>query len=222
MQGTSSELNAGTNAGDVDTKAGITAADKDLTTVKTKILSPAEVAARKEEEKAHKESLEERAVPATGNPNATIADPMMQRVEPRYNLVQNQSLMALIVPDLKTNSEDTGLMLYPGEVIRLTDFYSPMEINRSKGLRYAASKLTGLNGNFALIPLANEEQADAFKLPEKQKYPKGTIIEDQQVNDFDRRFDELEMRDAKREEKLLKKTLAGRVTRMHGAAPANV
>jgi len=194
----------------------------DLSTIKTKILSPQDVEKRKEEERASRATLESRAVPATGNPDATIADPMMQRVVPRYDLVQNRSQMALIVPDLKTNPEDTGLMLYPGEVIKLTDFYSPMEINRSKGLRYAASKLPGLDGNFALIPLGNEDQAAEFKLPQKQKYPKGTVIEDQQVNDFDLRFEELEMRDAKREEKLLKKTLAGRVTRKHGVAPAAV
>ena len=204
------------------TGAPVAPSTEDLTTVKTKVLSPKEVAARKEQEKAHKDSLESRAMPVTGNPNATISDPMMQRVEPRYDLVQNQSQMALIVPDLKTNADDTGLMLYPGEVIKLTDFYSPMEINRSKGLRYATSKLAGLNGNFALVQLASEAQADEFKLPERQKYPKGTIIEDTQVNDFDQRFDELEMRDAKREEKLLRKTLAGRVTRKHGAAPATV
>ena len=197
-------------------------AASDLSTIKPQILGPKEVEARKMQEQEHRAALESRAVPATGNPNATISDPMMHRVEARYDVVQNQSQMALIIPDLKTNPEDTGLMLYPGEVIKLSDYYSPMEINRSKGLRYAASKMAGIGDKFALIPLVNEEAAADFKLPERQKYPKGTILEDQVINDFDLRYEELEMRDAKREEKLLKKTLAGRVTRKHGAAPASV
>lgn len=195
----------------------------DLDQVKVKVVDAKEVEKRKNAGKAQRAELESRdTLGPTGNPNATIADPVMQHVVPRYDIVQNQSAMALIVPDLKTNAEDPGLMLYPGEVIKLTDFHSPMEINRSKGLRYAASKLPGLNGNFALVPLKHEDEGLAFKVPERQKYPKGTIVEDQNPNDFDYRFEELEMRDAKREEKLLKKTLAGRVTKKHGAAPVHV
>lgn len=194
-----------------------------LEKVKTRVLTKEEMQRREKMGKEHKDGLESRtALSPTGNPEATIADPMMQKVVPRYNIVQNQSNLALIVPDLKTNPDDTGLMLYPGEVIKLTDFYSPMEINRSKGLRYAASVLKGIGDAYALIPLQSEDEGKNFRLPERQKYPKGTVIEDPIINDFDRRFDELEIRDAKREEKLLKKTLAGRTTRMHGAAPVHV
>ena len=169
-----------------------------------------------------KETLDARNTAALGNPNAAIADPYTVKVDARYNVVQNQSSYFLIIPDLKTGPEDMGLTLTPGEHIKLTDFYSPLEINRSKGLRYAATKLKGIGENYALIPLASEEAALAFKVPEKAKHAKGESFDDPNYNDFDARFEELEQKDAKAEERLRKKTLAGRVTKQHGSAPASV
>jgi hypothetical protein len=111
----------------------------------------------------------------------------------------------------------------PGQFISLTDFYTPQEINRSKGLRRASTEMkSGIGDKCVLVPLRTEEEAAAFVVPKKATYPKGTVIEDPNDNDFDIRFEELELREAKANEKILKKTLAGRVTKKHGAAPATV
>jgi len=158
----------------------------------------------------------------SGNANATVSDPYMVKVDARYDVVQNQSDKLLVVPDMKTNDDDMGLVFQPGEIFTLSDFYSPQEINRSKGLRFAATKAEGVNGNFMLVPLSNEEEGAGFVVPKKKQYPKGTIMEDTVPNDFDLRFDELEAKEAKREEKLLRKTLAGKRTKQHGSAPARV
>jgi len=169
------------------------------------------------QDQALQERLNQRQVSAMGNPNAAIADPMMVRVEPRYTIVQNRSNRILLVPDLKTGAEDLGLSLNPGEVIVLTDFYSPQEINRSKGLRHAATEMKGVGDHMALVPLNTEEEGAEFAVPERKKYPAGTIIEDTSDNDFDDRFEELMRREAKREEKLMRKTLGMRKQKQHGA-----
>jgi hypothetical protein len=169
-----------------------------------------------------KQELASRSLPAAGNPEARVADPTVLQVQARYDIVQNQSTVRLIMPDLKTGPEDMGLSMNPGEYIKLSDFYTPQEINRSKGLRRAATEMKSFNGNFVLIPLKCEEDAKLFVVPEKTKYPKGTIVEDMADNDFDLRFEELETKEAKANEKILKKTLAGRVTKKHGTAPATV
>lgn len=200
-----------------ESEGPITEAEKPYTVDQDK------VAAKIEADKKFAQSLEERTpLPSTGDPNARVADPYTVNVAPRYNIVQNQSDTFLIVPDMKTSDEDMGLTFQPGEVIVLTDFYSPQQINRSKGLRYAATKVKGVGDNPMLVPLASEEEGAAFVPPQKKKYPKGTVIEDQAHNDFDDRFAELEQREAKREEKLLKKTLASRRLKKHGQAPARV
>ena len=181
------------------------------------------IAAKVASDKTLADKLESReALPATGDPSATVSDPFTVNVAPRYTVMQNQSDKFLVVPDMKTNDEDMGLVFEPGEVVLLTDFYSPQQINRSKGLRYAATKLLGVSDKFMLIPLAREEDGKAFVAPQKKKYAKGTSFEDMEQNDFDDRFAELEQREAKREEKLLKKTLASRTTKKHGQAPVRV
>lgn len=186
-----------------------------------RFLSDEEMQKLKAKDKQLQENLNSR-LPATGNPEATIADPFMTKVVPRYDLVQNQSDKMVIIPDLKTNVEDMGLVLEPGQFVKLTDFYSPQEINRSKGLRFAATKMPGVDNNPALIPLNSEAEASLFKVPERVKHNKGDIFEDPNMNDFDRRFEELEMREARAEEKLTKKSLAGRFTKSHGKAPASL
>ena len=175
-----------------------------------------------EEDKALMEKLEDRALPATGDPNAKVADPYTVGVTPRYNIVQNRSEFILVVPDLKTNVEDMGLVLQPGEVIILGDFYTPMEVNKSKGLRWAATQCKGVGDNMALVPLRTEEEGASFKVPERVKHAPGTTLEDTAHNDFDDRYEELEKREAKREEKLIKKTLGSRRTKQHGSAPSHV
>jgi len=189
-----------------------------------KLVSPADMAAKQEVARIKREELEARNTAAQGNPNATIADPYMVRVEPRYDIVQNQSTYMVVIPDLKTGPEDLGLTLQPGEIIKLTDFYSPLEINRSKGLRYVSTKLlSGLGeGAYAVVGLKSEEEGNRFVLPKKRVREKGETFEDNVPNDFDRRFEELEAKDAKANERLLRKTLASRTTRLHGAAPAHV
>ena len=127
------------------------------------------------------------------------------------------------MPDLKTNDDDMGLMMVPGQVEVLTDFYTPQEINRSRGLKYAATKVPGYyQGEFALVPLRSEEDGAAFTPPKKEALPKGIPVEDTAYNPFDERFEELEAREAKRDEKLRKKTLGMRTTKKHGSAPARV
>lgn len=185
-------------------------------------ITPDKMAEAQEAQKEFQKTLESRvSLPAAGDPSAVVSDPFMTRVAARYNIVQNRSNLMLIIPDLKTNPEDMGLVLNPGDSIRLTDFYSPQEINRSKGLRYSATKLQGVNG-FALVPLNDESEGADFKVPERRHYEKGTSYDDTTPNDFDLRFEELETKEAKREEKLMRKTLAGRVTRQHGQAPERV
>lgn len=186
-------------------------------------VNPEKIAKKIEEDKAFAERLAQRQpLSAAGNPNARISDPLMANVEPRYIVVQNQSDKFLIIPDMKNSDEDLGLTFQPGETVLLTDFYSPQQINRSKGLRYAATVLKGVGDNPMLVPLATEEEGSLFKVPEKKRFPKGTMYEDPNDNDFDERFAEMEQREAKREEKLLKKTLASRKLREHGKAPAHV
>lgn len=209
------------NVSTKDTKVSADLTDIDETGG-AQLVNKEAVAKKLEESKQLREAMEARSSNALGNPNAVIQDPFMVRVEPRYNVVQNQSHNFLIIPDLKTGPEDMGLSLQPGEAIKLTDFYSPQEINRSKGLRYSTTKIVGLNGNCALVPIASEEAAADFKLPERVKRAKGDVFEDTVPNDFDLRFEELEAKDAKAEERMRRKTLAGRVTRQHGAAPAHV
>lgn len=185
-------------------------------------ITPDKMAEAQEAQRQFQKNLESRvSLPASGDPSAVVSDPFMTRVAARYNIVQNRSNLMLIIPDLKTNPEDMGLVLNPGDSIRLTDFYSPQEINRSKGLRYSATKLQGING-FALVPLNDESEGADFKVPERRHYEKGTSYDDVTPNDFDLRFEELEAKEAKREEKLMRKTLAGRVTRQHGQAPERV
>ena len=179
-------------------------------------ISTTEFQQRIAQQKELKEKLAARS-PQMGNPMATLADPIGAQVQPRYVIVQNRSIMILHMPDLRSsNPDDLGLMMQPGEVVVLTDFYTPMEINRSRGLRYAATKMQGVNG-FAMCPLKTEEEGKEFILPQRKKYPAGTTIEDMEDNAFDDRFDELEKREAKREEKLMKKTLGGRKQRQQGS-----
>jgi hypothetical protein len=188
-----------------------------------KMLDPDKREARLAADKQLKEKLESRALAAGGNPDASLADPHMVRVEPRYRIVQNRSEAILLVPDLKMNDDDMGLMLRPGQVEVLTDFYTPQEINRSRGLRYAATEIPGCyEGENALVPIRTEEEGKEFKLPKKQALPKGVPIEDTAYNPFDERFEELELREAKREEKLKRKTLGMKVTKKHGKAPAHI
>ena len=175
---------------------------------------------RKQEDAEHTASLEARnaPMPATGgNPAATVADPLGVQVQPRYDVVQNRSNLFLIIPDLKSEEDDRGAKLLPGEVIKLTDFYSPQQINRSRGLRYSSTELKGLDGNFALVPLANEEQGANFTPPEKKELAAGTTVIDNEPNDFDIRFEELEAKEKKREEKLKKKSLGMRKSSQHGS-----
>lgn len=198
---------------DIDVNEPIT--EKDAPQAKK--ITPEEYAKRVEAQAELKQNLASRNT-QFGNPGATLADPIGAQVQPRYIIVQNRSDGILHVPDLRSNMpEDPGLIIQPGEVYNLGDFYTPMEINRSRGLRYAATKMKGVEGNRALVPLANEEEGGNFKVPEKKKYPAGTTMEDTADNPFDERFDELEKREAKREDKLLKKTLAGRKQRQHGS-----
>ena len=201
-------------------EAPMTEAEKPFT------IDQEKVAAKIAADTALAKSLAERQpLPATGDPNARISDPYTVNVTPRYNIVQNQSDKLLVIPDMKTNDEDMGLVFQPGEVVVLTEFYSPQQINRSKGLRYAATDvhaLNGVNGRPMLIPLNTEEEGKSFAVPKKVQMPKGSMFEDQLHNDFDDRFAELELRDAKREEKLRKKTLASRKLKQHGAAPSHV
>ena len=153
-----------------------------------------------------------------GDPNARIADPIMQQVAPRYNVVQNQSDKVLVIPDVKADAEDMGLVLQPGEMILLTDFYSPQQINRSRGLRYAATIEKGIGDKFALVPLKTEEEGAAFVVPKKKQRAPGETFEDpDDDNPFDARYAELEAREAKRDAKLIKKTLASRKQKQHGA-----
>jgi len=168
----------------------------------------------------HMKELEGRnaPMPATGgNPNATVADPLGVQVQPRYDIVQNRSNLFLVIPDLKASEEDMGEKLSPGEVIKLTDFYSPQQINRSKGLRYASTVMPGVNGAFALVPLANEEQGANFKPPQKEEHAPGTTLIDNEPNDFDLRFEELEAKEAKREDRLKRKSLGMKKSSKHGS-----
>lgn len=181
------------------------------------ILTKEEMAKRVKEDEAFRKKLEAREKSANfGNPAARVADPAFVNVQPRYDIVQNRSENVIIVPDLKTHVEDMGLVLQPGEVAVLHDFYSPQEINRSRGLRWAATEMKGYGGNMGLTSLKSEDEGTNFKLPPKVKREPGTTFEDKQENPFDERFYELEERDAKREAKLIKKTLASRKQRMHG------
>lgn len=169
-----------------------------------------------------------------GDPLASVMDPQdSNRVIPRYKIVQNRSNKVVIISDLKSGPEDPGLMLQPEQIEVLTDYYSPQQINRSRGLKYAATKLEGLKikdirGNvtviseFALVPLRTVEEGEEFHLPPKVQLPKGVEIEDTVPNDFDLRFEEEEAKEAKRNEKLFKKTLGLKVSKQHGGSPTHV
>lgn len=174
---------------------------------------------QKAQQKKFREDLENRSLSASGNPEATVADPIGVNVEPRYDIVQNRSDRYLIIPDLRADDRDDsrGEALEPGQVIKLTDFYSPQQINRSKGLRHAATEMEGIDGNKALVPLKSEEEGDDFVVPEKKTHTPGTTIIDEQPNDFDKRFEELEIREQKRMDKLLKKNLGSKRTSQHGS-----
>ena len=54
-------------------------------------------------------------------------------------------------------------------------------------------------------------------LPEKELPPPGSTFEDTAQNDFDDRFEELERRDAKRQEKMIKKSLGAKKHKNHGS-----
>ena len=202
-----------------DTDTGTDEADS----LQVKKISAVDFQNRLAQQKEMKDKLAARS-PQMGNPNASLADPIGAQVQPRYVVIQNRSITILHMPDLRSsNPDDQGLMMQPGEVVVLTDFYTPMEINRSRGLRYAATKMPGIDGRgFAMVPLNNEEEGSTFVLPEKKKYAPGTSFDDDSDNPFDDRFDELEKREAKREEKLVKKTLAGRKQKKHGSSPSHV
>lgn len=185
-------------------------------------MTPDTVQARTQETSERQVTLESRTPAAYGNPNATVADPYMPRIEPRYDLVQNRSDRQVIIADLKTNVDDPGLRIEPGEFIKLTDMYTPQEINRSKGLKFALTKDEWKPGHCTLVPLTHESQALDFEVPKKKVWEKGSTHEDMEYNDFDVRFEELEAKDAKREEQLLRKTLHSKVSRKHGSAPTQV
>jgi hypothetical protein len=197
--------------------------DNDQTTNQPYTIDSDKLDEKLEKDRNLQKQLEDRVkTPASGNPQATVVDPFTPNVIPRYTIVQNRSDKFLVIPDMKTTDEDMGLVFNPGEVVVLTDFYSPQQINRSKGLRHAATIMKGVGGNPMLVPLDSEEDAKEFKVPKKKTYAKGTTFEDHEPNDFDDRFYELEQREAKREEKLLRKTLGHRKTKKHGSAPAKV
>ena len=190
---------------------------------KAKVLRKEDIAARQQAEAEQQETLEARDV-GQGNPEAKLADPVGQQVKPRYEIVQNRSDCILVFPDLRNGNDpgDRGLSLNPGEVVTLTDFYTPMEINRSRGLRKAATEMPGVAGQKALVVLKNEGEGADFVPPQKAVHAPGSLIVDEHPNDFDIRFEEMELKDSKREQKLMQKTLGGRTLKRHGVAPMHV
>jgi hypothetical protein len=179
-------------------------------TPKAKVLKKADLASRQQEEARSQKELSERDT-GEGNPNAKLADPVGAQVEPRYKIVQNRSDSILVFPDLRdgNNPDDRGLSLNPGEVVTLTDFYTPMEINRSRGLRSASMNIPGIAGQKALVSLRSEDEGMNFIPPKKAVYAPGTLRVDDRPNDFDLRYEEMELKESKREQKLRQKTLGG-------------
>lgn len=55
-------------------------------------------------------------------------------VEPKVRFVGNISNEMLIIPDLRNDVDEEGLTILPGQKIDLLLYYSPREINRSRGL----------------------------------------------------------------------------------------
>lgn len=54
--------------------------------------------------------------------------------EPKARFVLNATGNRYVIPDLKNSVDENGLTLNPGERIDLLQFYTPQEINRSRGL----------------------------------------------------------------------------------------
>ena len=55
------------------------------------LIDPAKREAKLAADKQLQEKLAARSLPSTGNPNASVMDPYMAKVEPRYHIVQNRS-----------------------------------------------------------------------------------------------------------------------------------
>ena len=224
MQGTQGQTNSGVapqtaNQGGQDLNVDLNVDS----TPKAKVLKKSDMAKLHQDAAKQQEALAARDV-GQGNPEAKLSDPVGAQVKPRYEVVQNRSDCILVFPDLRNGNDpnDRGLSMNPGDVVTLTDFYTPMEINRSRGLRKAAMEMPGVAGQKALVVLNSEEQGADFVPPQKAVHAPGTLIVDDHPNDFDLRFEEMEMKDSKREQKLMQKTLGGRTLKRHGAAPAHV
>lgn len=62
------------------------------------------------------------------------ANPQDTGITPKVRFIGNPTNQLIIIPDLRNAVDENGLSLNPGEKIDLTQYYTPQEINRSRGL----------------------------------------------------------------------------------------
>lgn len=70
----------------------------------------------------------------TGIPDTSPISETVIRVQPKVRFVGNISNDTIVIPDLKNAVDESGLVLQPSQKIDLLLYYTPQEINRSRGL----------------------------------------------------------------------------------------
>ena len=105
------------------------------------------------------------------------------KINAKARYIGNISGGTVIIPDLKNSIDEHGLSLNAGESRDLALYYTPQEINRSRGLDKAISgskdPITGkvvLKPSIRLLDDLNEE-LPAIPKPPSQKHAPGTQLE---------------------------------------------
>ena len=100
-------------------------------------------------------------------PNTTPIQQTVVQVQPKVRFIGNHSNTLVIIPDLKNEVDDSGLSLQPGTKYDLLLYYTPQEINRSRGLDNALNGIKDpKTGEYTMLPVLSVLGSMDEKLPE--------------------------------------------------------
>ena len=144
--------------------------------------------------------------------------------KPRCRYVANTSGGILIIPDLVSAAEEGGIALDPGEKLDLLQYFTPEQINRSRGLVRALKEISETTklAQLTVIGSVDDPLPDgAIVKPLVERVSPGTTVE-ADANVYDRRIDEEYEKENIRNEKLKQGAQRRRHTTQHGRSSRNL
>ena len=150
------------------------------------------------------------------DPNAIV-----DSKHPRVRFIANTSGGLHIIPDLVSQSSESGIALQAGEKIDLLQYFSSEQINRSQGLRRAMTSVSP-NNNLPFIStltsLDDPLPEGSIVTPLVDRYPPGTTIE-APSNEYDLKITKSYQEEDDRNEKMRRRhtTVHGRASRTLGS-----